>query len=497
MTHKIFFIFSLIFFSISVSSQEIETGNITKLERREYISKVIGKKGDSLYVLKKQKSAFSSSGFIIQEFNQDLNKVREFDVKIPKSTNENSPRDVFILNNDIYAFYQSDNKISKTLSAKIINLTTNEKHTIEELSYIKSGNKPTFNLNIDSLGVLLVTLPPFDKNANQSFYVKYFDNKLNPIVSEKIELPYSSKNFTLVNSKATENSIYFLGNSSSAKDFQNPQRFYLIRYNFQNKTLKEFELALKNKWITSATFELGQNNDLYVGGFYSNDRSFSVAGTFFLKIDLSNNEIIQKSLKAFSDDFLSKFLPPRKIKKGGELQSFYFDHFLISKNGEATFVAEQYYKSVSSFTDISSGLINYTTTYFYNDIIVVHANEEGEIEWNVKIPKKQYSTNDNGIYSSYTLGYKNDEISIIFNDHPKNIGAKDRDYQLRYMNNPYRAIPILVSIDNSGLTSYKRLNFKTGALILRPKKAYSDKKQDQLYFISEKGRNISLSRMKL
>ena len=185
------------------------------------------------------------------------------------------------------------------------------------------------------------------------------------------------------------------------------------------------------------------------------------------------------------------------MRKGGELKSYYLDHFIIRDDGSSTLVAEQYYKSVSSYTDISSGLINYTSTYFYNDIILIHLNQDGEIKWNVKIPKKQYSTNDNGQYLSYTLGVKNNGISILFNDHPRNIQAKDRDYQLRYMNNPYRAQPITVTVDTSGVLHYKKLNLKNGSLIFRPKKTVSLNQNQELLLLSEKGKNLSISRIKL
>ncbi len=159
-------------------SQEIETGIVSKLERREYISKIIGTHNDSIFVLKKRKSTFSQNSLAVNYFNQRLNPIGSRLVLLPNSSNENTAKDVFLLNGTTYTYYHSHNKINKLVSAEIINNRTQEKYNLAELSYEKSGNKPQFKLDIDSSNLLLVALPPVDKNENQSFQVKYFDKNL-------------------------------------------------------------------------------------------------------------------------------------------------------------------------------------------------------------------------------------------------------------------------------------------------------------------------------
>lgn len=472
--HNQFLKYLFIFFIVASNAQEISYSVLNKLQNREEVKNIIGSSDSLTYVLKKQTATFSSSKFDIDVYDQELNKLKNIPVELPFSDNNVNfnIKQIFIQNNTPFVYYEIDNKSLNRLTVMIFNCEEKVSKVLTSLPYDKSNRLPTFNIKSDSSGVLLVGQPPYDKFSNETYHIHKFDSNLNPLWEERLELPYESKNFTLEKIKLYNDNVFILGNTNHEKSFENPQKFILLRYNNRLKSIKEFELSLTGKFITSATIEIADSNKLYVGGFYSNDKSFSIAGTFFLSIDLKTNEITDKSIKPFSENFLSEFLPPRKVKKGGELSSFYFDHFIVKPNGGAIFVAEQYYKSVSTYNDIMSGFVNYSTIYYYNDIIVVSVDDKGQIEWNKKVSKKQYSVNDFGYFLSYALTYKNNTLHLYFNDHPKNNLAANREQNLRYMNYVQRASITEVKINTSGELYYSSIRNEKNNLILRPKLAY-------------------------
>lgn len=490
---KVFLVITLGLLCISTFAQTIDFSAINRLQNREVVKNIIGSDDSLTYVLKKQNATFSASRFDIDVYDQKLNKISNLPIELPFSDNNVNfnIKEIFVYNRTPYVYYESDDRNSNHLTAMVFNCNKKASIVLKSMMYDKTNRQPQFSIKSDSSGVLLVAQPPYNKFNHETYDISRFDKNLSLLWEEKIELPYESKNFTLEKIKLHNDNVFILGNTNHEKSFENPDKFVLIRFDNSTKSIKEFELSLTGKWITSATFEIANKSQLYVGGFYSNDKSFSIAGTFFLSIDLITNQISDKSIKPFSENFLSEFLPPRKVKKGGELSSFYFDHFIVKPNGGAIFVAEQYYKSISSYSDITSGFMNYSTIYYYNDIIVVSVDEFGQIDWTKKIAKRQYSTNDYGYFLSYALTYKNNTLYLYFNDHPRNINLPNREQNLRYMNYPQRATITQVKINEQGDLLYSTIKNEKNNLILRPKLAYITP-DHRLIMLSEKSKMYGL-----
>lgn len=496
MKHKLINIF-FILISVVCNSQTTETSRIYKLERRESVSKIIGESKQNIYILKKRNNVLSKNAYSVEVFDKQLKSTKKVIVVLPQTSLETTIKEVLVIQDELFVFYTLLDKSSKTKSAYILKLYSDtEPIKISESSFERYNNQPIFNIEVDSLNLLIVTTPAYNKVQNQQFKVNVVDLNLNPVLDETIQLPYPSKDFSLDKIQYAYNDAFILGNNTSEKDYLNPKSFYLIRHQSASKSIKEIELTLPSKWITSATFEIAKDSSLYIGGFYSNDQKFSVAGTFYLKVDLRDNSILKQSLKPFSKELLSKLLPPRKVKKGKELSAFYFRNFVLKNDGSVVFVAEQYYKTTSAYTDMRTGITDYSTNYYYNDIILINVNPLGEISWAKHIPKKQSSINDYGQFSSFALASNGNDVFIIFNDHPKNILSINRDERLRFLSNPYRSMPVIAKVSSNGDITYNKLP-RQSSLVLKPKQNVFSEKQKSLLMISEKGKNYSLTRINL
>ncbi len=58
--------------------------------------------------------------------------------------------------------------------------------------------------------------------------------------------------------------------------------------------------------------------------------------------------------------------------------------------------------------------------YYYDDIIVVCLDKNAKVEWEKVLHKKQYSQDDDGLFSSFFLMSTEDYLRVIFNDEIKN-----------------------------------------------------------------------------
>jgi hypothetical protein len=54
--------------------------------------------------------------------------------------------------------------------------------------------------------------------------------------------------------------------------------------------------------------------------------------------------------------------------------------------------------------------------YYYDELIVISVHPDGETHWKSILHKKQYSQDDNGIYSSYFLFKTPGNLRFLFND---------------------------------------------------------------------------------
>jgi hypothetical protein len=157
------------------------------------------------------------------------------------------------------------------------------------------------------------------------------------------------------------------------------------------------------------------------------------------------------------------------------------DKLIIREDGGALLVGEQAFEYVVQTKN------QYTYHYVRNDIVFININPDGSIEWMKRVPKKQHTVNDNGIYSSYSVSVMKDKIYLIYNDHVKNIGRTDPK-KLKFMKKPSKAVTMLAVMDAKGEVQKKALfPAKDHKTIVRPGFYLQDSKSVIIY--SESGRN--------
>ncbi len=122
--------------------------------------------------------------------------------------------------------------------------------------------------------------------------------------------------------------------------------------------------------------------------------------------------------------------------------------------------------------------IRTTTHYYYNDIIVISIDPEGQIEWTEKIAKRQHTVNDFGYYSSYALAIDDDKMNFIFNDNIKNLVSsamtkgKLKGLVYNFSKSFKWSVTVLVQLDSDGRQVKEALfNTKEAKFLIRPKVA--------------------------
>ena len=342
--------------------------------------------------------------------------------------------------------------------ARLASNPASKMNTIGSINYKRVNQKGSFDFveSVDREKLLVVETPAYEKYKMEEFKFIMFDSSFTILWEKEIKLPYLDQEFKIVKNKVDENgNVFLLTAYKSLVSKQSQMRgmpiknYTVLIYNKEQNRLKEFNIRLKDKWVSGLNMEFDRSGDLVVGGFYNVSRDNGVAGTFYLTIDKDSLTINSKSLSPFSDAFLSGFPLSKKERIENQLEDYYFDHFVIAKDGSAFFTAEQYYVRTTSYFDQRTGVTNYTYYYHYNDIIVVKMDAEAKILWTRRVPKKQVTTNDNGDYSGYAVVTHEGGLKVLFNDNPKNLEDPNA-LKPKPMNNPQRSRTVLVSISPRG-----------------------------------------------
>lgn len=477
---RILLFLHILFFScISnvVYTQDITWGPVLEANKNAII-KTILPFSQGFYIVKTIDTK-KQKGIIVEKYsNTSLNREAETFFPNPVFANANTSYEKMMYNNGKLVWFVSsfdrgnrkhelyqvdiDGELKQAGTPVLVDsYDIGTSKSLPGFSITQSGNKK-FTLCIRKF--------PFDKYANEKYFFIMRDSMLNELWRKEIEIPYASNLFD-INEKFIDyaGNVHMLATLSPEKqkgDIFNKtvatSKYLLISYYAAENKLKEFEINLDGKFITSVTAGVNPAGNVAIGGFYSNSNSLSLAGTFYLTISPQTKKVITLNQKPFEKEFLTEFMSEKNADKGGELSDFYFDHFILNEDGSALLVAEEYFKQTYTYFDPYNQLYYDNNTYNFNSIVVVKVDVKGEIEWTKKISKRQVSSTGLNEFYSYSLGKGESNLYIAFNDNSNNLRNPIVDEDEVYaLTQTKFAAPVLVTFDEKG-NAQKKLFYQQG-----------------------------------
>jgi hypothetical protein len=264
--------------------------------------------------------------------------------------------------------------------------------------------------------------------------------------------------------------------------------------------VSDITVSLGDKFITDMQLGILDDGKLVCAGFYSDEGKFSIKGSYFLRIDPETKEIVKKSLKVFDLDFITEYMSERqeektqkKADKGKNVEMYEYDldNLLVRDDGGVVLIAEQYYIRISHHTATTSSGATTTRTvyhYYYNDILVINIDPEGNIDWSLKIPKRQYSTNDGGYFLSYAFANTPEKLYFAFHDHPKNMLKHSSIDKVYKVSRAGEIMTLAVVYMNGNLEMDKIYNHKLLKAHTKPKTG-EQLSDNELYMYLEGGKS--------
>ncbi len=470
------------------------------INRRTVFDDIIGSDHEGTYIIKR--TGKGKSALIIEKYGNDmlLKKSVPFILGVKEAGRvyqyARQIDDELILFSTVLdnkskvnlLYAQTINKENLTLNSKLTKIGAIE---FDGKSKHNSGSF-TCTISNDEKRILIYYNLPYERGKNQKLSYHIFDKDLNLLWEKNVTLPYENELFTVVDYDIHENGdLYLLSKIFKEKAKESKKRkpnyhYQIIAYTDEGAYKKEYPIILEGKFITDMKIAINQEGDIICGGFYSDNGTATINGSYFLKIDESTKFIVSKSFKEFGIDFITQNLTDNNKKKvqkrqdkgkDVELHKYDLEDIVLKEDGGAILVGEQFYLRIVTSTDYQ-GNISTTYHYYYNDIIVISIDPGGQIEWTEKIAKRQHTINDNGLYSSYALAIVENKLNFIFNDNAKNFltsritKGKAKGVIYDFSKQFKSSVAVLVQLDSDGRQVREALfNAKDAELLIRPKVA--------------------------
>lgn len=335
------------------------------------------------------------------------------------------------MNNQIYIFSSFADKATRKriLYGQLFNKQTRKLETeIAVASIDFDGNTRansgffSYRLSLNEKRVLIFAKLPDSFTEPERFEVVVLDEQVKLLWKKQVALPHKDHLFSWESMRVSnEGDVYLLGVAYTDmrlnKRKGKPNYSYeLFRYsqNLSNETHKT--ISLKDQFITDMQIGILPNNDVVCTGFYSEAGTFSIRGTYFIKLDARTNEIVKSQQKEFSAETISEGLTEKqanfvadRLQKGKNvsLPSYNLDRMVVDDAGGVVLVCEDF--SIHEVTQKDVSYVQYSA----GEIFVLRFSPEGEIAWTKKIAKRQISQSG-AQYISYGFGLVGTKLVFLY-----------------------------------------------------------------------------------
>lgn len=256
----------------------------------------------------------------------------------------------------------------------------------------------------DGNKLMVLSMPAFEKDANERIIISYYNEKLEKLSSETLTFNYPWTKAVFNEPYVNNDGVVFLLKKT---DMKGEGVKYSV-FSCAGKSLKEFRIPLEgNMKALAITGGIAPNGDMAVAGYYTENTKVSVtmgtpfAGSFFARIDRSGMNSTGITVNPFEK---RKNLVAKRMVFQGEMA------ILL---GEAYYVME---RATDDPKRKAADPFARDYNYYGNDIFIDGFDMSGKLVYASRIDKENSSVNDNGTWVSYFGDISHGKLLILYND---------------------------------------------------------------------------------
>lgn len=191
-----------------------------------------------------------------------------------------------------------------------------------------------------------------------------------------------------------------------------------------DESLVRFNIPMQGRLTYDAQFTYDHLNERLVGaGFYSEKNLGRADGTFYLSIPIQEHEDHLLAFNSFDEAFLLTLLGKDADKNRGATD-LEIRELVLRRDGGVLMIGE-HIRSLDrrtastnrNYYDNNTG--RFAVDHYYEEILALSIHPDGRYHWGNVLHKRQYSQDDNGIFSSFFLFRTGSNLRFLFNDEIK------------------------------------------------------------------------------
>ena len=200
-------------------------------------------------------------------------------------------------------------------------------------------------------------------------------------------------------------------------------RFEAYTFYAASRNLLRYDIPMSGKLTYDAYFVYDPiNARLVCGGLYSDKNMGRPDGYFFLSISPADPQQLLQTFTEFTEDFVTSVMGKEADRSKGIPEAEVKD-IVLRRDGGILLICERNLTYERRAANMGRTVYDVTgrfaVDYYFEELFVLSIHPSGETHWKTVLHKKQYSQDDNGIYSSFFLFRTPGSLRFLFNDEIK------------------------------------------------------------------------------
>lgn len=164
------------------------------------------------------------------------------------------------------------------------------------------------------------------------------------------------------------------------------------------------------------------NKHFLVAGLYTDKNKERAKGVFFIQLDYNHDYLFTSNNEPFDDKFVSILRQRDMVDDSKGIEDAVVTGMVLRQDGGVLLFAERSHeiqRGASAGRGFWRDGMRMVVDYYFDDTFVIAIQPDGKPQWKTVLHKKQYSQDDEGIFSSFFVVRNSDKLRIIFNDEIK------------------------------------------------------------------------------
>lgn len=170
-------------------------------------------------------------------------------------------------------------------------------------------------------------------------------------------------------------------------------------------------------------------------GLEADDNRFRSSGYFYFYVSENELDSFKLIRQSFPDVVLGRMGDEAAVNAKG-LEDLEILQVMLREDGGVVILMEESRKyernTAGQNFQFGPGGGRFTVDYYYEDLYITSMGENADLDWHAVLPKKQYSQDDDGLFSSCYVMTAPDQLRLIFNDeiaYENTVSAYQIDWQ--------------------------------------------------------------------